>query len=317
MKTALKKKHLCIVNPIAGNGFAATQVPILKNMLARHNIEENLVYTERKGHAAEIAADYIKKGFTHIFALGGDGTFSETAQSLIGHPKVVFGPISAGTGNDFIHIAGFSDHFTPLDWDVFFEENTIMMDAGSCNGHYFINGMGLGMDAQVAAENYRHEKKLSLKEDAKVKKGSKAKYLWHIVKTLLFYREQTAKFIYDGKTESRSIFLNSIGMGRRMAGGMYLTPRAFANDGLMDICMIRKLGLFGRLKALDKVKKQTHLDEPYVNYIQTAKISYEFDREVPSHLDGELYFNTRFDIEVLPKAIKIVYNPRGGHYFRV
>ena len=28
------------------------------------------------------------------------------------------------------------------------------MDSGLCNGMIFLNGMGLGFDAQVAAENY-------------------------------------------------------------------------------------------------------------------------------------------------------------------
>ncbi|NPV02846.1 MAG: diacylglycerol kinase family lipid kinase [Brevinematales bacterium] len=313
----MKKERICIVNPIAGNGFSESQVPILKTMLEKHKIPSKIVYTEKKGHATELAADFIKKGYKHILAMGGDGTFSEVAQALIGHPDVIFGPISAGTGNDFIQILGFSDHFTPEDWDTYFEENTIMMDAGNCNGHYFINGMGLGMDAQVAAENYRHEHRKPPSETAEVKKGGKKKYIWHIVKTLLFYREKIADIIYDGNNETRSIFLNSIGMGRRMAGSMYLTPRSFANDGLMDICMIRKLGIFGRLGALSRVQKQTHLDAPYVKYIQTAKISYEFNQEVPSHLDGELYFNKNFDIKVMPAAIKIIYNPKGKHFFKV
>ena len=42
------------------------------------------------------------------------------------------------------------------------------MDAGSVNGMIFLNGMGLGFDAQVAAENYT--------EPGEVKKGGKHKY---------------------------------------------------------------------------------------------------------------------------------------------
>ena len=56
------------------------------------------------------------------------------------------------------------------------------MDVGSVNGIIFLNGMGLGFDAQVAAENYT--------KDGKVKEGGKNKYIWHIIKTLLFFREK-------------------------------------------------------------------------------------------------------------------------------
>jgi diacylglycerol kinase family enzyme len=36
------------------------------------------------------------------------------------------------------------------------------MDVGKCNDRYFINGMGLGIDAQVAYENYRGKKESAI-----------------------------------------------------------------------------------------------------------------------------------------------------------
>jgi diacylglycerol kinase family enzyme len=37
---------------------------------------------------------------------------------------------------------------------------------------------------------------------------------------------------------------------------------------------------------------------------------------VPAHLDGELMFSTRFQVDVLPGALRMIYDPRGGHYFK-
>ena len=82
------------------------------------------------------------------------------------------------------------------------------MDAGSVNGMIFLNGMGLGFDAQVAAENYT--------EPGKVKKGGKHKYIWHIVKTILFFREKRMKMISDQSTSETDCFINTISIGTKV-----------------------------------------------------------------------------------------------------
>ena len=81
------------------------------------------------------------------------------ARPLLIIKDVTTGIIPAGTGNDFIQILGFPNRFRDKDWDTFFKRNDHAMDAGSCNGMIFLNGMGLGFDAQVAAENYTNRGK--------------------------------------------------------------------------------------------------------------------------------------------------------------
>ena len=47
--------------------------------------------------------------------------------------------------------------------------------------------------------------------------------------------------ITDTGRHETDCFINTIANGRRFAGGFYLTPKAIANDGLLDVCMIKKL----------------------------------------------------------------------------
>jgi YegS/Rv2252/BmrU family lipid kinase len=299
-----------IVNPIAGNGYGAACVQTVRDMMHRHGVAGEVVLTRDKGHATELAAAYADKGFPVIVGVGGDGTMAEVAQALVGRADVTFGAVAAGTGNDFIHILGFPDRFTDRQWQALFDGATQAMDVGRCNGRYFINGMGLGVDAQIAAENYD-------RVTGKVKPGSKAKYTWMIVKNLLFYREKMMKVTLDGKVEEHRTFLNTIANGRRLAAGLQLTPRAFANDGLLDICTTLPLGLFKRFGIFGEVKKAAHLKNPAVRYFQTARIEYEFSDEVPAHLDGELIFSRSFKVDVLPGALRTIFDPHGEHYFRV
>jgi diacylglycerol kinase (ATP) len=304
-----KQNWIFIINPVAGNGVAGEYADTVKAMIRQRQLDAELVFTERRGHATEIANEYVQKGFQHIIGVGGDGTFSEIVQSLVDKKDVTFGAIPAGTGNDFINILGFSDHFSEKDWETFFEENTVQMDVGKCNDHYFINGMGLGYDAQVAFENYEAENSRA------VKRGGKSKYWKHILKTLVTYKEKDMQVTYQDQTRNTKSFLNTIAIGRRLAGGFYLTPKAIANDGLLDICMISELSLPGRIKELLRVMKQAHTEDAVVNYFSTDRIVFEFEKEVPAHLDGEMYFGSRFEVSVLPGHLKTIYNPNGNHFF--
>ncbi|MCP4311001.1 MAG: diacylglycerol kinase family lipid kinase [Bacteroidetes bacterium] len=304
-----KNRWVFIVNPTSGGGYGKTILPDLEKHVAAQSISAEIVITERHGHASEIAKTYLEKGFTHFIAVGGDGTMNEVAEPLIGNSEVILGLVPTGTGNDFIQILGFPDRFSEEHWNLLFQEPAIRMDVGMVNGRHFLNGMGLGFDAHVAAENYV--------EPGEVAKGSgKGKYIWHILKTLLFYKECRVSINSRGEITETDCFINTISIGRRFAGSFFLTPEAIANDGLLDVCMIKKLNLLQRLKILTMVPKGTHVTDPKVDYYQTEKIRVDFGKKVPYHVDGELSFDTIFEVEIIPSALKIIYNPEGDHFFR-
>jgi diacylglycerol kinase (ATP) len=303
------RKWVFIVNPVAGNGFAPTLVGKIEEMSRKLELQADVVYTTKKGHASLLAKQYADNGYTFIIGVGGDGTINEIATPLICRNDIIVGLIPGGTGNDFIQITGFPARFEEKDWEMFFRHNVIAMDVGQCNGKVFLNGMGLGFDAQVAAENYSGP--------GEVKRGGKNKYIWHILKTLLFFREKKMTVLSDGKRSVTDCFINTVSIGRRFAGGFFLTPEAIANDGLLDVCSIKKLTLLQRLSILLMVPKGTHIRDRKVNYYKTEKLLLEFAEKVPFHVDGELYFSDRFEISLLPCALKMIINPQGNHYFKI
>lgn len=302
-------KWAFIINPVAGKGYAAGLADTIKNEAAARGIAPVILFTERKGHATALSEKLASENHKYIIGVGGDGTFNEVASPLVNNKNVITGLVAAGTGNDFIQIPGFPDRFGKNEWDTLFRAETISMDAGSCNGRLFFNGMGLGFDAQVASENYT--------PDGEVKPGGKNKYIWHILKTLLFFRERKMTVYNNGNKTKIDCFINTISIGRRFAGGFYLTPAAIANDGLLDICSIKKLGLFQRLRILTMVPKGEHVKDKRVNYYKSARLLLEFAENVPYHLDGELFFDRKLEVNVIPGALNIIYNPSGPHFFRI
>lgn len=303
-----KDKWIFIVNPTAGNGFAGTLVGEIEQMMLKHHAEGEVVLTDYPGHASLLAGQYLEKGFTNFIGVGGDGTVNEIARSLTGMKNIITGVIPAGTGNDFIQILGFPGRFSEKDWDTFFRKHTVRMDVGKVNGKVFVNGMGLGFDAQVAAENYT--------EPGKVKKGGAHKYIWHIVKTLLFFKEKKMTLRIGRTITEADCFINTVSIGRRFAGGFFLTPKAIANDSLLDVCAIKKLNLFQRFRLLLKVPSGKHISDKRVIYYQTPELVIEFPEEVPFHIDGELFYARKFNVDILPEALNIIYNPDGKHFFR-
>jgi YegS/Rv2252/BmrU family lipid kinase len=303
------QKWIFIVNPIAGNGDGERVIPELQANIKKYNVPAEVIMTEYHGHASELAEKYASAGYTHIIAVGGDGTMNEVGKALLNKKGIITGIVPAGTGNDFVQILGFPDRFEEQHWEIFFRQTIIDMDYGTCNGIPFFNGMGLGFDAEVAAKNYV--------APGETKMGGKGKYLKAILGTLFFFKEYTVKIKRNGEIQETDCFINTISNGRRYGGGFYLTPHALANDGLLDICMIKKLGIFKRLDILLKVSKGGHTGDKKVHYSTTDSFEVDFGKEVPFHVDGEVFYGSSFDVKIFPGAIPIIFNPEGEHYFSV
>jgi len=303
-----KEKWVFIVNPISGNLFGKTMVPVIEEKIRKYNLNAEIILTERPGHATELSKAAAERGIKYIIAVGGDGTLNEVARALVGNKHVVTGIIPAGTGNDFNQIPGFPDRFTDADWEIFLKKNVISHDVGIVNDMIFLNGLGIGFDAEVAAQNYT--------EEGKVRKGGADKYIWHIVKTLLFFREKRMTIKSDGTNHEIDCFMNTVSIGRRFAGSFFLTPEAIANDGLLDVCSISKINLFNRFRLLLLVLKGNHIKDKRVHYFKTPVVNLEFPVKVPFHVDGELNYAESFNISIIPGGLNIIYNPDGNHFYK-
>lgn len=75
-------KWVFIINPIAGNGYALSLEGKIREMISRHDLPAEVVFTERRGHATELSQYYADRGYKYIIAVGGDGTMNEIASPL-------------------------------------------------------------------------------------------------------------------------------------------------------------------------------------------------------------------------------------------
>ncbi|MDP3971871.1 MAG: diacylglycerol kinase family protein, partial [Candidatus Nanopelagicales bacterium] len=105
-------RAMLIVNPNA-TAIRRGVGELLATAIADHARVE-VVPTEDRGHATDLAAGAREDGIDLVVAFGGDGTINETVQGLLGDPDVKngnpvprFAAIPGGYGNTFARNLGF------------------------------------------------------------------------------------------------------------------------------------------------------------------------------------------------------------------
>ena len=87
-----------IINPMSGTQNKRRLPKLIVELLDKRQWLENIVFTERVGHAKILAKQYATMGFDAIVAVGGDGTVREVAEGVLGS-RSALGIIPMGLTN--------------------------------------------------------------------------------------------------------------------------------------------------------------------------------------------------------------------------
>lgn len=292
------KKYKLIANPAAGRGRSREAVLQVVELFKSKGVEFDLELTTKPGDAAGMAREACGI-FDVIVVVGGDGTINETIPGML-FSRTPLGIIPAGSGNDFIKAVGIPNNIKKS-VDLLLEGRTSLIDVGRINQTYFANGVGIGFDAAVNRASYtiNHSKRGFLL------------YFCALLKTLGKFDAVPLTITLNNETFQQSVFLLTVGNGTTVGGGFKLTPHAKVDDGLLDITIVKPLPLPILLWHLPKVFLGT-IDrvKKYAALRRTTRLSVEANGPVPVHVDGELYpdTETRFEIEVVPKALSVIGN---------
>ena len=285
-----------IVNLIAGHGRCKALFPKVKAELDRRGIDYELHYTNEPQEATDVAKWGIDEGFKQIVAMGGDGTVNEVVNGML-EEGAVLAVIPAGSGNDFARMLGIPAD--PLDAiDLLTGGLEFTMDLGRvADDRCFVNGVGIGIDAQVARDVLQMERL----------KGAAA-YLSAAVKEVFRFKA------FPATIESADWRLDvpclSIGVanGKYAGGGFKLAPEADVVDGLIDVSAIEDYSTVERLVRLPLVREGKHLRWRKVHYRQLSEATISSPSKLIAHIDGEPYRlpSDPFDIRVLPNALRVL-----------
>ncbi len=291
-------KYKLIANPGAGRGRSGSVVSRTIAAFDRRGAAFDLEMTQGPGDAAKIARRALQD-YDVIVVVGGDGSVNEVLPGMAfsGKPLAI---VPGGSGNDFIKALNIPASIEQA-VAVIFEGAGRVIDLGRINGRYFANAVGLGFDAAVNRASYR----------VNHRKQGFGLYLRALITMLGKFEPVRMRIIVNDNSFDENVFLLTAGNGTTVGGGFRLTPDAVIDDGLLDVTLVRPLGVPRLLWHLPKVfLGRIGKVEKYASLWRTQKLVIECSGPVPIHVDGEMFDDSpgRFEIEVVPKALTVIGN---------
>ena len=89
-------------------------------------------------------------------------------------------------------------------------------------------------------------------------------------------------------------------------GGLRIAPRAELEDGLLDLCFVRRASRLRLLRKAPAVLTGSHLLMPEVEYAPVRGLTLATDPPLPVYADGEYVCPTPVQVSVLPRALKAI-----------
>ncbi|HDR88354.1 MAG TPA: diacylglycerol kinase family lipid kinase [Bacteroidetes bacterium] len=287
-------KVFFVVNPAAGTSSKRNLPGLIKNYLDPGRFDPVVRFTEKPGHAREIAKEGVEQGVPLIYAVGGDGTVNEVAGALINTPAVL-GILPMGSGN------GLARHFRlPLmvrrSLKLLEKGKVVTMDYGMVNKIPFFCTAGVGFDAYVG--------KLFSEDPSR----GGAVYVRKALEALFRYKPDDYTLIINGKQLGIHAFLVTFANASQYGNEAFIAPAADITDGLMDVVIFSSfplivapaLGIRLFTRMIDKSR--------FVQMIRCEKaLLYGPSEKMVIHYDGETHQCGReMEVEIVKAGLRIL-----------
>jgi len=293
-KPRSKRVHLILNGKVAGND--ALRAAIARQRAAGHRIEVRVTW--EKGDARRFVSEAGKVDL--LIAAGGDGTLNEVLHGLMNVPEAVrpiLGIVPLGTANDFATGCGIPDDPAKA-LALCMRGEGAPIDVGKANDDWFINAASSGFGAEITATTSPELKRL-LGPAAYTVMGA------ILAVNLQQYR---GRLILPDRDITNTGPVAIVGNGRQTGGGIQVAPRAFIDDGLLDVLIVRQISPTALLAAARELQ-QLPPDGEYISYWQTPWLEVYPEEEIPVNLDGETLRFSAVRYEAVPKAIQLIVPP--------
>ena len=293
MPTAAPRIAL-IHNPQAGRGKAPAAARRLRAALHEAGLQPRELLTTGRGHAEELVGQAVEQGAEVIMVVGGDGTVHEAAQALAGS-SACLAPLPAGRCNDFCRALGLQCDPQAL-VTATVRGSRRVVDLVRVNGRNYCTVGAVGFDAEVS--RYVDLMKAPL--------WGQPAYLYAVLRTLGAYRPPLVKLTWDDGHYHGPLFLAAVANTPTYGNQIRIVPQAQADDGHLDICLVRPVGMLKVMRFLPAVLKGSHGSVPEVSFVRTRKVEIVCDRPMELWADGEPVAASPLTVEILPQALRVV-----------
>ena len=290
-----------IINPISGSREtqnARKRLPkLIMQTLDSTQWLPNIMFTERPGHATDLAHQYARMGFDAVVAVGGDGTVNEVARGLR-DTNTALGIIPMGSGN------GFARHLNiPIRpqkaLEMINHSEPISVDYGLANGRLFVSTCGTGFDALIADHFAASNKRGFIT------------YFQNVIKDVFSYQPQTYHLVGDGIDIVHKAFMITFANANQFGYEARIAPKASVQDGQMDIMLMSSHAVLGSAGLALRLFAGSIDDSHFMDTIRAKEITLECEEKAPFHIDGDpVEMEKDIHIRIVPDGLKVLVEKR-------
>lgn len=293
------KRVFVVLNPVAGTTNPDAAKEAIEGYCKGQNWEYEIHETKKDEDLGKLVSDKLKAGVELVIAAGGDGTVSAVVAGMV-NSQVPMAILPAGTGNalarDLTIPLGMGDALKLLGSD-----NTVReMDLMKVNGKkYYVMNVSVGLTAMVMHNTKREEKR---------RFGFLA-YLYRAAGSVVRTRMHRFQF----KVDDRAVSLRASEVMIANCKLLGLQPQLEgveinSEDGRLDIFVVRANSVRDFLSvAVAFILRQKPGEAKTLRYLKANRtIQIQSDYPLPVQADGEEIGNTPTEIELIPKALRIL-----------
>ena len=295
-------KHIFVVNPNAGKNNRTQEITD-KLKTYDGKIDYEIYVTKGRGDGIRFVRDYLEKHpkeeTYRLYACGGDGTLYDVVNGAYGFPNAEVTCYAIGSGNDFIkNFRENRDKYKDLDKLIAAKPHKI--DIITVGDRCCINITNYGFDGEVTFAQLKFKRWPFVS-------GPMA-YNLAAVTCLLFKMKHYLKITVDDKVVFDGTGILAVAAnGFCYGGGFYCAPKAVIDDGLIDVCIVKKISRFSAAGFMKTFKAGNHLTDKKLSkkiiYLTGKKVVFESDRKVAYSIDGEVFRDPKLVMEMHPGAM--------------
>lgn len=281
-----------IINPISGVGKKGIIPELIERHLDHDQFDYDIVFTEYRRHAKELAHQSSKENIDIVCAVGGDGSVHEVGTALIG-TKTQLAIIPTGSGN------GLARHLNiPLSIDKAIqninEMNTLQMDTVLVNDKPFLNAGGYGFDALIA------------KKFDEGKKRGFFTYIKLVLREFFKYNPVNVSVDINGEVKNMPVMLCTIANASEFGNGFCVSPKSDVTDGKIELFILKPFRFWSMpLLAFQFFRRKTDRSK-FTEIISFEKARIKLTKSI-AHYDGEPFdVRNELNVQVVPKSLHIL-----------
>jgi len=276
-------KYIYLVNRFNFKDKTAQIVDRLKKTSEEFGRSYEIIVSDTREEALSLK-DRFQDSSDIVTAIGGDGSVNHILNQIVG-TKNILSYIPIGTGNDFYR-ANLED----------LEDGVHDVDIIRINERYFINVACFGIDADIANdEKFIHNR--FIPESMRYNAG--------VVYHFLTYKPRKMKIECGDQVIEKELTTAVVGNAKYYGGGYNVSPKGKIDDGVMEILLVDRLNKIRMANIILSMKNAGHLNNPALHTLTGDKVIISSDEVFGANIDGETLKSDRFELEMIPKGIKL------------